>query len=160
MARIMTTLPASSWPSIDTEEIRIAAATDAVTAGGRARRFAEIMGFTRPQQFEIATAVSEAATNIAKFAGEGRIVLRRFAGGLEFSAEDRGPGIADPASALRDGFSEGRQLGPDDGLHGRRGLGSGLPAIVRLMDYLSIANREPHGLMLRAVKYLSNNSGK
>lgn len=154
MARIMTTLPASSSPSIESEEIRIVSATDAVTAGGRARRFAERLGFSRPEQYEIATAVSEAATNIAKFAGEGRILLSHFAGGLEFYAADDGPGIPDPVSALRDGFSEGRQIGPDTGPRGRRGLGSGLPAIVRLMDYLSLTNREPHGLLLRAVKYL------
>lgn len=155
MAKTMTTQPVSLSPSTEDEEVLILSDTDAVTAGGRARRFAERLGFSRPAQYEIATAVSEAATNIAKFAGRGRITFSVLPGGMEFRAEDEGPGIADPDSALRDGFSEGRQIDPDQSPFARRrGLGSGLPAIVRLTDYLSLTPNQPHGLILRAAKYL------
>jgi serine/threonine-protein kinase RsbT len=140
------------------KEIEIRGETDAIYARGRARAMADQLGFSRDGQWRIATAVSEAATNIVKFAGEGWIHLRPVFGerpGLEFEACDRGPGIADAEGALRDGFSEGRQIGPEAEFSRLRGRGSGLPAIARMMDGLSLCNREPCGLVLRAVKYLS-----
>jgi len=49
---------------------------------------------------------------------------------------DRGPGIADPAAARKDGYSRGRMLAPDAMRH--EGLGQGLGAVERLVDELHI----------------------
>ena len=79
----------------------------------------------------VALAVSELATNLVRYAQEGTIVLSSVAGsagtGIQVESWDVGPGIADLEQALEDGFSTGG------------GLGSGLPAVRRLMDEFTIA---------------------
>ena len=87
---------------------------------------------TRTAQFEavdqsrIATAVSELARNILKYAGHGEIQLRQVIDqarrGMEVVASDNGPGIADTGQALSDHYSSGGTLG------------LGLPGVQRMMD--------------------------
>src|SRR5687767_2166116 len=80
---------------------------------GEARRaaidLAARLGFDEVARGKIALSVTEAATNILKHAGHGRILLRALShqrvGGLEVLALDRGPGIADVAASLQDGQS-------------------------------------------------------
>jgi anti-sigma regulatory factor (Ser/Thr protein kinase) len=94
---------------------------------GDARRAATALA--RAQDFDdeavgrVAIAVSEAATNLVKHGGGGQLILERAgdadARGIVVVAIDRGPGIADAASALRDGFST------------RGSAGTGLGAIAR-----------------------------
>ncbi len=91
-----------------------------------ARKVAGDLGFQAVPVTLIATAVSELTTNIIKYAGRGIIHLRpiRENGrtGIEISAEDSGPGIPDPESAMREQFSTGGSLG------------LGIPAVKRIMD--------------------------
>lgn len=58
---------------------------------------------------ELAIAVTEAAGNIVKHAGRGSLLLRTLDGGdragVESIALDRGPGIANLAESMRDGYS-------------------------------------------------------
>ncbi len=83
------------------------------TQVGEARRaavqMAEAVGLGETQAGKAALAVTEAATNIVKHAGSGKILLaplvRGSAAGLEILALDRGPGISNVAESLRDGFS-------------------------------------------------------
>jgi serine/threonine-protein kinase RsbT len=112
-----------------------------VVAQRRARLYAAALGFARQAQWEVATAVSEAAANMLKYARSGHIVLRAVGNTghvLEFEAVDRGSGIADLALAMKDGVSEGRDLTVDAAAGHRRGLGLGLGAIRRLMDDLQV----------------------
>ena len=75
--------------------------------------------------------------------------------GLEITVEDRGPGIEDVDSALLDGFSEGRMLTEEELMtRPRRGLGTGLGAVQRMMDSLRFENRESGGLRVVACKWL------
>ena len=68
---------------------------------------------------DAALVVTELATNILKYAGEGELLLRSFpastvAGpqtGLEIIALDKGPGITNLVAAQTDGFSTGGSLG-------------------------------------------------
>ncbi len=144
----------------DIEEIiLIKRSADVVYAQVRAKSLASEIGFAKSEQWEIGIAVSEAATNILKFAGDGKIFLRRINeefSGLEFEASDKGPGIPDIESALKDGFSEGKEIDEDFQFYERRGLGFGLAAIKRMMDSLDIDSSEDRGTSLIARKFLTD----
>ena len=62
--------------------------------------------------------------------------------GLEVVASDRGQGIRDVDQAMKDGFST------------NGGLGSGLPAVARLMSEMEISSTSGKGTVVRAVKWL------
>ena len=80
---------------------------------GEARRsaaaIAAVVGLNETDAGKVAILATEAATNIAKHAGRGEIMLRSIdsAGvrGVELIAIDSGPGIPDIDRALRDGYS-------------------------------------------------------
>ncbi len=113
------------------------------------RRFVRTAAPSSKAEWAIAIAVSEAATNIQKFAGRGVITLRQEPGFITFVAEDDGPGF-DPTIALQDGISEGIDLSTVDSRAGLRGLGTGLGAIQRLMGELEIERRAAGGVRLVA----------
>ena len=93
----------------------------------------------------IATAVSELARNILKYAGSGEIRLRRVKNrgdhGIEIEAIDQGPGIADCEAAMCDHFSSGGTLG------------LGLPGVRRLMDEFSLESAPGEGTRVTARKW-------
>ena len=127
---------------------------DRLWVSGEARRFAATLGFSSIEQAQLAVCVSELASNIAKHAGKGRIVLTAIAEpsiGCRLRAEDEGPGIPFIEEAMRDGFSEGRWLTPDVPLHERRGLGVGLGTVGRLMSDVALSRRPGGGLVIEAV---------
>jgi serine/threonine-protein kinase RsbT len=103
-----------------------------VTARQLARTVARDLGFGVVDQARIATAVSELARNVIRYAtprhGEVSIrdVTQEQRSGLEIQVSDQGPGIADVTQVLKDGFTTGT------------GLGMGLPGTKRLMDEMSI----------------------
>ena len=70
------------------------------------------------------TAASELARNALDHGGGGSVLLEALTDGplrgLRLTFEDQGPGIADPETALRDGFTTGGGLGL--GLGGARRL--------------------------------------
>jgi anti-sigma regulatory factor (Ser/Thr protein kinase) len=103
------------------------------------------LGFGEEAVGRLAIVVTEAATNIIRHAGSGRIVLRSFgdeAGGVEMLALDKGPGIADIPRAMRDGFSsfgssgEGlggmKRLSDTFGIYSQRGQGTAVLARIAL----------------------------
>lgn len=102
-----------------------------VTARQRARSVAQSLGFGALDQSRIATAVSELARNVVRYAtnGKGEVRIRPLTDGkpgLEVVVRDDGPGIGDLEQAFGVGFSSGR------------GLGMGLPGTRRLMDEMEI----------------------
>jgi serine/threonine-protein kinase RsbT len=108
----------------------IATEADIVAARRSGRRLAKAAGFATADLTTIATAISEVARNITSYAGRGEMTItviehgdRR---GIEVTAEDQGPGIADIERALADGYSTGS------------GMGLGLPGARRLMDELTV----------------------
>ncbi len=139
--------------------IAITSSTDVLIARRGARRLAAELGFDKRAQWEIAIAVSEAASNISKYTPGGVVTLtghKEESGGgfFAFEALDDGKGIDDIPFALRDGVSQGRDLATYEGPDRPRSLGSGLGAIVRLMDHVSISNRAQGGLAIVARKDL------
>lgn len=113
---------------------------DILTARQNARELAVALGFDAVRQTLIATAISELARNILKYAGHGEILLRSAARngarGVTVVAADEGPGIADLALAMTDGFSTGH------------GLGLGLPGTKRLMDDFNLVSTVGSGTVV------------
>jgi RNA polymerase sigma factor (sigma-70 family) len=105
------------------QDVRIGVQVDAdvVVARQRARELAIRAGFSASEATAIATAVSEIARNIVKFARRGEVVLTELSdngnatSGLMVVARDAGPGIVDVELALRDGYTT----------YGGHGLGLG-----------------------------------
>jgi anti-sigma regulatory factor (Ser/Thr protein kinase) len=120
---------------------------DVVLARQRARQIAALLGFDNQDQARIATAVSEIARNIVKFARRGEftfsIVTESGRTGLLMTARDSGPGIADLPQAMRDGYST------------YRGLGIGLPGAQRLMDEFDIVTEVGKGTTVTMMKWRS-----
>lgn len=115
------------------ELVPIAREEDIVTARQLAREAARTLGFGAVDQSRVATAVSELARNVVRYAtgGTGEVCIRRFTAdgggaGIEVVVADAGPGIADVDEVLQQGFTSGT------------GLGMGLPATRRLMDEMEI----------------------
>jgi serine/threonine-protein kinase RsbT len=113
-----------------------------------ARQLAELLGFSRSGAYHIATAASELAANVLLHAGGGWIHARALLDpqlndplGLELLAQDQGPGIADVALALTEGYSTGN------------GLGCGLPGVKRLMDEFMIESVVGGGTCVKAIKW-------
>ncbi len=130
-------------------------AADVAVACTAARRLAAAVGLDARAQWELATAVAEAASNIVKHAGSGRVSLRAAAGGrpcVELEAVDRGPGIPQLDLARRDGVTGGRAWDPWEADGPRPSLGCGLGAIERLMDDVRVESAPGAGTRVIARK--------
>ena len=130
------------------DEVRIAIRTDAdiVAARQAAREVATRLGFPRTELTVIATAVSEVARNIVRFAGPGELVVEMLDKphpGVRITARDTGPGIDDVDLALSDGYST------------YHGLGLGLPGARRLMDELTVFSETGSGTTVIMIKWRS-----
>jgi serine/threonine-protein kinase RsbT len=125
--------------------VQIDAESGILEARQAARALAADLGFDSTSQTLIATAISELARNILKYARSGEILLRpaarNGAQGITIVAADNGPGIADTALALTDGFST-------DG-----GLGLGLPGTKRLMDDFDLVSEVGQGTTVTATRW-------
>src|SRR5260370_17562840 len=98
-------------------EVRVAitADQDIVTARKRGERISRDVGFSSPDPTFIATAISELARNIVRYATRGEVILRVIENettlGIEGVAVDKGPGIRAVALAMVDGYSTSGNLG-------------------------------------------------
>jgi serine/threonine-protein kinase RsbT len=124
----------------------IALDSDVVSARQHGRTIAAKLGFGRPDQALIATAISELARNIVSYAKRGEIEITQLTRGphigLQVTARDQGPGIADLNAAMTDGFSTGKSLG------------LGLPGTKRIVDEFDIRSELGNGVTVRIIKWL------
>jgi anti-sigma regulatory factor (Ser/Thr protein kinase) len=135
-----------SWPIV--HEV------DTLWCSTRAREFAVHVGFDQHAIWEVEIVVRELVTNVIKYAKRGQLVLEYVAAPepfLRIIVEDDGKGIDDVASAFIDGYSEGRMLA-DVRYAERSGLGSGLGAVRRLTDRVTIKKKEHGGTRVTAEK--------
>ena len=95
------------------------------------------LGFSLVEQTKMVTAASELARNTLRYGGGGEAHLRELSEssrrGIELSFADEGPGIADLALALTDGYTSGG------------GLGLGLSGAKRLSDEFEIRTAPGEG---------------
>ena len=129
----------------DAVRISISSDVDIVKARQAGRTVAEDAGFVFTELALIATAISELARNIVRYARSGEIVIRSTTNstrrGIEIVAQDSGPGIRDIEQALQIGFSTAG------------GLGLGLPGVRRLMDEFDIQSKLGQGTTVRITKW-------
>jgi RNA polymerase sigma factor (sigma-70 family) len=128
------------------DDVRIAVRTDAdvVAARQAAREVATRLEFFPTDITSIATAVSEMARNIVRFAGSGEVIVTEVTEprcGISIVARDAGPGIPDVKQALQDGYST------------YRGLGLGLPGSRRLMDEFAVVTETGRGTTVTMTKW-------
>jgi|tagenome__1003787_1003787.scaffolds.fasta_scaffold20819093_2 RNA polymerase sigma factor (sigma-70 family) len=124
--------------------IHIAGDPDIVQARKSARELAGQLNFSRTELTLIATAVSEIARNIVRFAGEGQIFIELVDEpwpGVRIVARDTGPGIPDVERALQNGYST------------YQGLGLGLPGARRLMDEFTVTSTVGQGTTVTMTKW-------
>lgn len=129
------------------DQIRIPVGTDSdiVIARQRGRDLADRAGFSPTEATVIATAISEIARNIVRFARRGEVTVTLLddgdASGILVVAQDAGPGISDVELALTEGLTT----------YG--GLGMGLPGCRRLMDEFEIVSEVGRGTTVTMTKW-------
>ncbi|MGE3270577.1 MAG: anti-sigma regulatory factor [Chloroflexota bacterium] len=127
--------------------VPLAGEDDIVASRQRAREIARRVGFGAVDQSRIATAVSELARNVIRYATNSRGVttIREVQAngraGIEIVVSDEGPGIADLEQAMRDGFTSGG------------GMGMGLPGTRRLMDEMTVDSEVGRGTTVTIRKW-------
>jgi anti-sigma regulatory factor (Ser/Thr protein kinase) len=99
---------------------------------------ARTLGFNETITGEVAIVITEAGTNITKYAGSGEILLRKAvrhdgAVGMEILAIDKGPGISHLSRSMQDGHSTAGSYG------------IGLGTMERLADQFDIYNAAGQG---------------
>ena len=119
---------------VSAERIAILEESDIVIARQRAAQLAKQIGMGLVDQTKIATATSELARNIVRYALTGEVTIEVMDNdrtlGLRITFKDRGPGIADIETAMRDGFTTSG------------GMGLGLSGSKRLVNEFEI-NSQP-----------------
>lgn len=119
--------------------------TDVVIARQKGRELATELGFVSTDSTLLATAISELARNIVRYAKHGEIVIAPIQSGdrvgVAVVARDKGPGIANISLAMQDGYSTSG------------GLGLGLPGVKRLMDEFHLASDANSGTTVTIKKW-------
>jgi serine/threonine-protein kinase RsbT len=130
---------------LDEARVPIQSLADIVAARQRGRELAARAGFSSVNLTLIASAISEVARNIVDFAEIGEVTITLLENGnrkgVKIVATDRGPGIADISTAMRDGYSS------------TNGLGIGLPGAKRVMDEFEVTSQPGKGTTVTMKKW-------
>jgi serine/threonine-protein kinase RsbT len=109
------------------------------------RTLAVGLGFSLVDQTKVVTAASELARNTIQHGGGGTALLEAINDGprrgLRLTFEDQGPGIADIAQAMKDGFTTAG------------GLGLGLSGAKRLTNEFAITSQPGTGTRIVITKW-------
>jgi serine/threonine-protein kinase RsbT len=118
--------------------------SDIVNVRRYVRENAARLGFSLVDQTKVVTAASELARNTLIHGHGGEMELTTLNGprvGLRLTFQDRGPGIPDIQTALRDGFTTGS------------GLGLGLGGAKRLVNEFSINSKVGEGTTITVTRW-------
>jgi anti-sigma regulatory factor (Ser/Thr protein kinase) len=115
--------------------------SEIATARRAACDLARSLGFNETVTGKVAIVITEAGTNITKYAGSGEILLRKAvrhdgAVGIEILALDKGPGIAHLSRFMQDGHTTGASYG------------IGLGTMARLADQFDIYTAFEQGTVI------------
>jgi serine/threonine-protein kinase RsbT len=118
---------------------------DVVAARQKGRELATVLGFVSTDSTLLATAISELARNIIRYAKKGEILIASVQSGdrvgITVVARDNGPGIANISLAMQDGF------------YTSGGLGLGLPGVKRMMDEFHLVSDANNGTKVTIKKW-------
>jgi serine/threonine-protein kinase RsbT len=113
-------------PTTPSSRLELTAEQDIVRARQEVRKLAQAHGFSLVEQTKLVTAASELARNTVIHGGGGHMEMQLVEdgarSGIRLRFVDDGPGIADMALAMTDGWTSGTGLGL--GLTGSRRLAS------------------------------------
>jgi serine/threonine-protein kinase RsbT len=131
--------------SLKRETFPIRTSSDVVVARQKVREWALELKFSIVDQTKIVTAASELARNTLDHGKGGKVILEILDDtprkGLKLLFEDNGPGIADLAAALRDGFTTGG------------GMGLGLGGSKRLVNDFALESEVGKGTKVTVVRW-------
>ena len=118
---------------------------DVVLVRQTVRQWAVAQGLGLVDQTKIVTAASELARNTVDYGGGGTVRLEALQDGikkgLRLTFEDQGPGIADVALALTDGYTTGN------------GMGLGLSGSKRLVNEFDIWSEPGRGTRVTVTRW-------
>ena len=127
------------------DELTLKTGEDVVRLRQIVRERAVGAGFTLVEQTKIVTAASELGRNTIQYGGGGiarvQTVLNGSRRGVRLECIDHGPGIADIALALQDGYTTGN------------GLGLGLSGAKRLSDEFTIDSAPGQGTRVTITRW-------
>ena len=127
------------------EELTLKSGEDVVRLRKVVRERAVALGFSLVDQTKVVTAASELGRNTIQYGGGGKVAIAVVAEGgkrgLRLEFIDQGPGIADVAQALVDGYTTGG------------GLGLGLSGAKRLSDAFDIESAPGKGTRVTIVRW-------
>jgi serine/threonine-protein kinase RsbT len=127
------------------ETVPIQTSSDVVLARQKVRQWAMEMKFTLVDQTKLVTAASELARNALEHGKGGHMQIEKvnnsIKDGLKLIFEDKGPGIPDIETALRDGFTSGG------------GMGLGLGGSKRLVNDFQIESEVGKGTRITIVRW-------
>ncbi len=126
------------------ETLSIRSSEDIVLVRTAVRKAAISARLGLVDQTKLVTAASEIARNTLDYGKGGQVVIERVQAaktGIRLTFEDRGPGIADIALALTDGWTSGS------------GMGLGLSGTRRLMDEFQVNSTVGEGTTVIITKW-------
>lgn len=127
------------------EVMSVQTQNDVVLVRQAVRQWAVELGLGLVDQTKIVTAASELARNTVSYGGGGTMSLEAVQdggrSGLRLTFEDRGPGIADLAKALTDGYTSGG------------GMGLGLGGSKRLVNEFDIWSQPGEGTRVTVTRW-------
>lgn len=127
------------------EEMPLRSGEDVVRLRQVVRERAVAVGLSLVDQTKVVTAASELGRNTVQYGGGGvahiSIVANGTRRGVRLEFTDNGPGIADIAQAMQDGFTTGG------------GLGLGLSGARRLSDHFEIDSRPGEGTRIAILRW-------
>jgi len=128
-----------------TETIPVVSSQDIVRVRQAVRAASAEQGLSLVDQTKIVTAASELARNMIDYAGGGEVTIEKARNGtrrgMRVVFEDHGPGIADLALAMKEGYTSGN------------GLGLGLPGARRLVNEFEIVSRPGEGTRVAIARW-------
>jgi serine/threonine-protein kinase RsbT len=127
------------------ESMPIRTADDVVRVRQAVRARAVSAGFSLVEQTKLVTAASEIGRNTLDYGGGGALRIEVVANGrrrgVRLTFTDQGPGIADIAVAMKDGYTSGK------------GLGLGLGGAKRLCNEFDIRSAPGQGTVVTLARW-------
>jgi serine/threonine-protein kinase RsbT len=131
--------------TIKSESMPIQSSADVVALRQKVRAWTTELKFSLVDQTKMVTAASELARNALGHGGGGSCLVEAISNGvrsgLKLTFEDRGPGIPDIQTALKDGYSTGG------------GMGLGLGGSKRLVNEFDIASKPGEGTRVSVIRW-------
>ena len=131
--------------SLNKDSFAILKEQDVVLFRNRVKEYAVKIKMGLVNQTKLITAASELVRNMLRYANGGKVIIEVISrgrdSGIRLTFKDEGPGIADLALAMKDGYST------------QRSLGLGLPGAKRLVNDFDIKSKLGEGTQVMIIKW-------